>query len=260
MIQQNTLVFVLISKLSVLQNLSLIKWYCERNNYCLICMSCCYAQCYHLTWIDNYLGLKQILNHTCCAGVTVDTGKNTVTNHMCSDDIKLHFAVFCQIIEFLLLRKTKKVDAYVFHFAGYRTFFTKRTWQFHFELQETTEGGNVSDSHQSERINQSQVENSNSGTFKFDLTVKSDVIKSIIGCFFNPGLRMRESTEDASFPTCTTYHTLVMRLKIITTQISTLKFLLQNCQCVYKLYFAFHQRWRKICFTYLCDQLRQAPY
>ena len=221
-------------------------------------MSCWHFQCHHLMWI-YYLRSISILNHTWTAGVTIDTGRNTVANHISLDCIKLPLTKSSQMLETFLLSKAKKILANGNHCTGCRNFFTDKVWQFqvyHSELQETTECGNVVDSQNSKRINQSEFENSNSSRFKFDSTVKSDVMNIIIGCAFK--LRPQDN-KNASPCICTRYQTLVMRFNTTTTQMSILQYLLQIRLHVYKLYFAFHQERRKICLMYLIDQLRHAP-
>ena len=142
------------------------------------------------------------------------------------------------------------------HCTGCRNIFTDKVWQFqvyHSELQETTEHIYVGDSQNSKRIHQSEFENSS--RFKFDSTVKS-YVSNIIGCAFK---RRPQDYKNASSCICTRCQTLVMRINTAATQMSILQYLLQISLHICKLYFTFHQEWRKICLMCLIDQLRYAP-
>ena len=219
------------------------------------------AKCRH--YLCHYLRriyyIRSILNCTWTAGATISTSRNTIATNKINNCIKLTLTKLSQMLETLLLSMAKKILANSNHCTGCRNFFTDKVWQFqvyHSELQETTEYGNVGDSQNSKRINQSEFENSNSSRFKFDSTVKSDVMNIIIGCAFK--LRP-QGTKDASSCICTRYQTLVMSFNTTTTQMSILQYLLQISLHICKLYFTFHQEWRKICLMCLIDQLRYAP-
>ena len=85
--------------------------------------------------------------------------------HIISNNcIDLTLTKLSQTLKTLLLSMAKKVFTDSSHGTRGRNFFTDKVWQFqvyHSELQETTEYGNVGDSQNSKRINQSEFENSN---------------------------------------------------------------------------------------------------
>ena len=216
------------------------------------------AKCRH--YLCHYLRriyyIRSILNCTWTAGATISTSSNTVVANESNNCIDLTLTQLSQTLKALLLSMAKKVFTDSSHDTRGRNFYTDKVLQFqifHSELQETTEHILLGDSHSSKKIHQSEFENSS--RFKFDSTVKS-YVSNIIGCAFK--LRPQDN-KNASPCICTRCQTLVMRTNTAATQMSILQYLLQISLHICKLYFTFHQEWRKICLMCLIDQLRYAP-